>query len=158
MIRTMFTNIMLALAWGAVTGSFSLLNLAFGFVLAALVLWMIRDYYNTGAYILRLWRISMLLLIFLKELILASATVAVIVLTPGRAYRPGFIAFPMRVDRDVEITMLACMITLTPGTLSVDVSEDKKTLYIHALDVGDPEELRQSIANGFETRIMEALR
>ncbi len=158
MIRTMFTNIMLALAWGAVTGSFSLLNLAFGFVLAALVLWMIRDYYNTGAYILRLWRISMLLLIFLKELILASATVAVIVLTPGRAYRPGFIAFPMRVDRDVEITMLACMLTLTPGTLSVDVSEDKKTLYIHALDVGDPEELRQSIANGFETRIMEALR
>jgi multicomponent Na+:H+ antiporter subunit E len=158
MIRTLFTNIMLALAWGAVTGSFALLNLFFGFVLVAFVLWIIRDYYDTGAYVLRMWRITMLLLIFLKELLIASVTVAIIVLTPGRSYRPGFLAFPLRVDRDVEITLLASMLTLTPGTLSVDVSEDKKTLYIHALDVGDPDALRRSIANGFETRIMEALR
>ena len=47
---------------------------------------------------------------------------------------------PLRVDRDFEITLLANLITLTPGTLSVDVSDDRKTLFVHAIDCSDPEQ------------------
>ena len=65
---------------------------------------------------------------------------------------------PLRVDRDFEITLLANLITLTPGTLSVDVSDDRSTLYIHAIHVPDPDELREDIAGGFEQRILEAFR
>ncbi|NKF32215.1 Na+/H+ antiporter subunit E, partial [Pseudomonas sp. BGM005] len=50
------------------------------------------------------------------------------------------------------------LITLTPGTLSVDVSTDRRTLYVHALDCSDPETARRGIANGFERKIMEAFR
>ncbi|RAI32921.1 Na+/H+ antiporter subunit E, partial [Rhodoplanes roseus] len=71
---------------------------------------------------------------------------------------PGLIAYPLRVNRDFEITLLANLITLTPGTLSVDVSEDRRTLYIHAIDVPDPDQLKRDIAQGFERKILEAFR
>ncbi len=64
----------------------------------------------------------------------------------------------MKVDRDFEITLLANLITLTPGTLSVDVSEDRQVLYVHAIDCSDPDETRRDIAEGFERKIMEAFR
>ena len=59
---------------------------------------------------------------------------------------------------DAQITLLANLITLTPGTLSVDVSDDRKTLFIHALDVPDREALIGRIAAGFETRVLRALK
>ncbi|MEP3300463.1 MAG: Na+/H+ antiporter subunit E, partial [Roseibium sp.] len=57
-----------------------------------------------------------------------------------------------------EITMLANLITLTPGTLSVDVSEDRKTLYVHCIDVPDPQATIDDIKNGFERKILEVFR
>jgi multicomponent Na+:H+ antiporter subunit E len=158
MTRTVLTNTLLALAWGAVTGSFTLLNLLFGFVIAALALWLIREQFHTQAYIERAWRIASLILVFLKDLFVSAFRVAVIVLSPTRRYQPGFIAFPLSTDRPVEIAILANMITLTPGTLSVDVSDDKSTLFIHCIDVPDTEALKRDIAEGFERKIMEAMR
>ncbi len=158
MTRTVLINILLALVWGAVTGSFSLLNLIFGFVISAIALWIIREQFHTGAYIRRAWRITSLILVFLKDLTVSALRVAVIVLSPRHRYQPGFIAFPLTTDRDAEISLLANMITLTPGTLSVDVSDDKSTLFIHCLDVPDTEALKRDIADGFERKIMEAMR
>ena len=151
-------NVLLALAWGAVTGSFQPLNLAFGFALGSLVLWLIREQFGTTGYFQRTQRLISLGLLFLYELVLSSLRVARSVLTPGYPFKSGFVAFPLTTDRDVEITLLANLITLTPGTLSVDVSDDRRTLYIHAIDVPDPEALCRDIADGFERRIMEALR
>ena len=71
---------------------------------------------------------------------------------------PRIFAYPLKLDRDFEITLLANLITLTPGTLSVDVSEDRSILYVHAVDCSDPDSTRQDIANGFERKIMEAFR
>lgn len=158
MTRTVLINILLALVWGAVTGSFSLLNLLFGFLIAAIALWIIREQFHTGAYIARAWRVTSLLLVFLKDLAISALRVAAIVLSPTRSYQPGFIAFPLTTDRNAEIAILANMITLTPGTLSVDVSDDKTTLFIHCIDVPDTEAIKRDIAEGFERKIMEAMR
>jgi len=158
MTRTVLINVLLALAWGAVTGSFSLLNLLFGFVIAALALWIIREQYDTAAYVRRVRRVTSLILVFLKDLTVSALRVAAITLSPRRSYQPAFIAFPLTTDRNAEISLLANMITLTPGTLSVDVSDDKSTLFIHCLDVPDTEALKQDIAEGFERKIMEAMR
>jgi len=158
MTRTVLINLLLALAWGAVTGSFNLLNLLFGFVIAAIVLWIIREQHDTSAYIRRVRRVTSLILVFLKELTLSALRVATIVLSPKPIYQPAFIAFPLTTDRDAEIAILANMITLTPGTLSVDVSDDKSTLFIHCLDVPNIELLKADIAQGFERKIMEAMR
>jgi len=152
------TNLILALIWTAVTGSFSLANFVLGFALAAFVLYLIPSESDSKHYFTRIMRIFLLACLFIKELINSAVEVATTVLSPKMDLKPGFIAYELKVDRDLEITLLANLITLTPGTLSVDVSEDRKFLFIHALDCSDPDGIRNDIANGFERRILEAFR
>ncbi|WP_417684713.1 Na+/H+ antiporter subunit E [Roseibium sp.] len=151
-------NILMALSWGAVTGSFTVLNLAFGFVLSTGALYLIREQVGTGSYFTRSGRAIGLALMFIYELVLSAWRVAMIVIQPKINLQPGIIAYPLTVDRDFEITMLANLITLTPGTLSVDVSEDRKTLYVHCIDVPDPQATIDDIKNGFERKILEVFR
>ncbi|HEX8045558.1 Na+/H+ antiporter subunit E [Rhizobium sp.] len=151
-------NLLLAIVWAAITGSASVLNLAFGFVLSALALAIVRESYGGVLYLGRIRRILALLLLFLRELAKSAWAVAVTVMSPKMDVKPGIFAFPLTVDRDFEIALLANLITLTPGTLSVDVSDDRKTLYVHALDCSDPEAVKRDIAEGFERRILEAFR
>jgi multicomponent Na+:H+ antiporter subunit E len=99
-----------------------------------------------------------LLGLFLRELVLSALRVAWLVVQPKPRLHPGIIAYPLTVTTDAQITLLANMITLTPGTLSIDVSDDRRTLYIHAIDVTDREALIGSIAAGFETKILGVLR
>ena len=151
-------NLLLAIVWVAVTGSASFMNLVFGFLLAAVALGIVRSPYGGVLYLGRVRRILALLLLFLCELAKSAWAVAMAVMSPKMDVKPGIFAFPLTVDRDFEITLLANLITLTPGTLSVDVSDDRKILYVHALDCSDPDAIRRSIAEGFERRIMEAFR
>ncbi|CAN7215660.1 Na+/H+ antiporter subunit E [Rhizobium rhizogenes] len=151
-------NLLLAIVWAAITGSASFLNLVFGFVLSALALSIVRESYGGVLYLGRARRILALLLLFLRELAKSAWAVAVTVMSPKMDVKPGIFAFPLTVDRDFEIALLANLITLTPGTLSVDVSDDRKTLYVHALDCSDPEAVKRGIAEGFERRILEAFR
>jgi multicomponent Na+:H+ antiporter subunit E len=97
-------------------------------------------------------------LFFIYELFKANLRVAYDVITPSQYMRPGVVAIPLSVETDTEITLLANLISLTPGTLSLDVSDDKSVLYIHAMFVDDPDELRHEIKAGFERRVIEVLR
>ncbi|CTQ67784.1 MULTISPECIES: Na+/H+ antiporter subunit E [Stappiaceae] len=151
-------NILMALAWAAVTGSFSEINLALGFVLGTAALYLIREQVGTTAYFSRVGKAFNLAATFVYELVLSAWRVATIVVRPKIELQPGFIAYPLTVDRDFEITMLANLITLTPGTLSVDVSADRKTLYVHCIDVPDPQATIDDIKNGFERKILEVFR
>ncbi|MDC7743642.1 Na+/H+ antiporter subunit E [Rhizobium binxianense] len=151
-------NLLLAIAWVTVTGSASLHNLVFGFLLGALALAIIREPFGSNGYIGRARLVLSLAALFLKELSLSAWKVTVTVLSPDMQLKPGIFAFPLTVTSDFEITLLANLITLTPGTLSVDVSTDRRTLYVHALDCSDPETTKRDIANGFERKIMEAFR
>lgn len=95
---------------------------------------------------------------FLWELVISSLRVAWDVVTP-RAYRaPGIVAVPLDAKTDGEIALVANLITLTPGSLSIDVSPDRSTLYVHSMFAEDPEALRESIKSGFERRVLELLR
>jgi multicomponent Na+:H+ antiporter subunit E len=151
-------SLMLAVIWVAITGSTSIHNLVFGFLLATFALWIVRDEMSARGYLARLGRILSLLLLFFKELALSAWKVAVLVTRPQLELKPGIFAYPLTVDRDFEITLLANLITLTPGTMSVDVSPDRKTLYVHAIDCSDVEATKREIADGFERKIMEAFR
>jgi multicomponent Na+:H+ antiporter subunit E len=149
-------NVLLAVAWMAVSGAFTFLNFAFGFVLSLLVLSLIREQVGTVGYFSRSYRILALVVLFLYELMMSALKVARLVLSPRMDLKPGIFAFPLRLTEDFQITLLANLITLTPGTLSVDVSDDKRILYVHAIDCSDPEATCRDIAEGFERRIMEA--
>lgn len=151
-------SLMLAIIWAAITGSATIHNLVFGFVLSGAALWIVRDEMSAAGYLLRIGRILSLLLLFFKELALSAFKVAVLVTRRNMDLKPGIFAFPLTVDRDFEITLLANLITLTPGTMSVDVSKDRKFLYVHAIDCSDVEATKREIADGFERKIMEAFR
>lgn len=157
-MRPAFTVALFALAWLAVSGSFTIPNLFLGIVAGALSLALIRDHIRPDGRRIRPLKLLSLLLLFIKELALSAWKVAVLVASPKMALKPGIFAFPLTVDRDFEITLLANLITLTPGTLSVDVSADRKVLYVHALDCSDAVGTRREIANGFEKKILEAFR
>lgn len=106
----------------------------------------------------RAWRWLALLGFFIGELILSALNVAWLVVQPRIRLRPAFISYPLTVTTDVQITLLANLITLTPGTLSVDVSDDRKTLLIHVLDAADPEAVIGRIAAGFEAKVLGVTR
>lgn len=151
-------NLLFVAVWVAITGSASFANILFGFVLSVMALTLIRHEVGGLPYWLRLRRVTSLIVLFFKELALSAWAVAVMVLRPRMDVRPGIFAYPLTVTSDFEITLLANLITLTPGTLSVDVSDDRRTLYVHAIDCRDIEATKRGIADGFEKKILEAFR
>lgn len=151
-------TLLLALGWAAATGSFTLPNLLFGALVGGGCLYLVRGQIGGRRFWRRLVRIAALALLFARELMLSAVRVAALVIRPRLDLRPALVAFPLTVTSDVEITLLANLITLTPGTLSVDVSPDRRHLLIHAIDVRDREGLIRSIREGLEAKVMEACR
>jgi len=153
-------TLLLALGWCAATDSFSLLNLLFGGLIGGTTLYFVRERMNGTGFAIRLWRVLELIWMFVRELMLSALRVGVLVLRPDMRAQlsPEIIAYPLHLKSDAEITLLANLITLTPGTLSVDVSEDRKTLFIHALRVTDRQALIDEIREGFEKAVGRAFR
>ena len=153
-------NILLALVWVGMSGDFSLSTFVLGFALGFVVLFFARRVIGAPQYAFKIVKALELFVFLLWELLLANLRVAYDVLTPGYQMRPGVIALPLDARTDAEITLLANLITLTPGTLSLDVSSDRRVLYIHVMyiDRGDLEEVRRKIKSGFERRVLEVLR
>jgi multicomponent Na+:H+ antiporter subunit E len=151
-------NILLALVWVALTADFEPTNFIVGFILSYLLLGLLQRTLGTSDYFTRVRSTLVFILFFLWELLLANLRVAVIVLSPRLRVRPGIVAIQLDAVTPGEITLLANLITLTPGTLSLDVSTDRRVLYVHGLNIDDVERFRQEIKRGFEARILEVMR
>lgn len=151
-------NILLAIAWGALTGEFYPINLLFGYLLAFVLLWVIFRNQPGQKYFVRLPKIIEFIFFFLGELVLANLRVAVTVLSPRMDIQPGVIAVPLDLETDTEITLLMNLITLTPGSLSLDISDDHKVLYVHTIDFTDIDEFRHKLKDGLERRVMGIMR
>ena len=144
--------------WTAVQGAFTLANFLVGFALGYAVLRLLRPLVGEAGYDARLWHQVSLVGFFVKELVKSSVRVAWEVITPGHHMHAGILAVPLDLRSDLGITLLANLISLTPGTLSLDISDDKDHLFIHAMYIDEsPEEDVQHIKNTFERRIMLAL-
>ena len=148
-------NILLALAWTALNGEFSGENFVVGFIFGLAFLGISETSFGRTRYAIKVIRVIRFILFFLGELIKANIRVAQSVILPNHYMNPGVVAIPLTVKSPAEITLLANLITLTPGTLSLDVSTDQRTLYVHAMHVKDVAKFREGIKNGFEKRIRE---
>lgn len=148
-------NFILAFVWMFLSSNFSATGFIVGFILGVLLLLIMRRFFTSRLYLARVWAIVKLTLMFMKELILANIQVLKVVLKPDLNMQPAFFAYPTVLKQDWEITLLSSLITLTPGTVVVHVSDDAKVLYIHAIDIDDVEEAITSIRDSFEKAILE---
>jgi len=148
-------NFVLALTWMFLQVSYDPITFVVGYILGLFILFLMRRFFTERFYLLRVIAIINLILLFLKELVLSNIAVLKTVIKPKLDMQPGIFALPTELKKDWEITLLANLITLTPGTLVVDVSDDQKVLYIHAMDVPDVQESITSIKQSFERAIME---
>lgn len=152
------TNLILALAWAALNGEISLSSLCVGFVIGYVVLYMLQPILGNSRYCQKLFDGLKLLAFFFYELIVSSLKVGWDVLTPVQNSKPGVIAVPIDTATNAELTVLANLVSLTPGSLSLDISDDHKHLLVHAMFVDDPEAFKQEIKRGMERRVLEAMR
>ena len=154
-MRSQFlTNILLMLMWVFLTGSYEVSSFTVGFLIGFVIMWIIGSQQGSNKYVKILPRIISFIFYFLYAVIVANLQVAYEVMTPNLYVTPGIIKIPLDVETDVEISLLANLITLTPGTLSIDVSDDKKVLYVHTMYVDDKEKFIRDIKDGFEKRIL----
>lgn len=151
-------NILLAMAWTLLAGEVTIPSFTVGLVIGYLLLWISRPALGGEAYFRKLPLVTRFLMFFMKELIIANLKVAYDILTPKDYMEPGIIAYPLDARTDMEITLFANLLTLTPGTLSLDVSTDRKTLYVHALYVRNVDEFRKELKKGLEKRLLDILR
>jgi multicomponent Na+:H+ antiporter subunit E len=100
------------------------------------------------------WRWLELFLFFLKEVVLANIQVAQLLFRGAEQVKPALIEVPLRISSSRDIYLLSSMITLTPGTLSVEVNEDRNSLLVHVINTEDANEVLKSIQIGFEDRLL----
>lgn len=150
-------NVLLAVIWVAISGKIDPGNLLLGFALGFLVMFVAGRVIGSANYAPRLLQAFELVAFFLWDLLLSNFAVAMDVLRPRPHLRPGVLAVPLDARTDAEITLLAALVALTPGSLSLDVSADRQTLYVHLMHLDDPEAATHKIKNGYERRIMAVM-
>lgn len=153
-----FINTFIALGYVAVQGQLTLSGLLIGFALGYLALWLTQPLYGQSRYFQRVPKSVLLLGSFIVELVHSNLRVFWDVITPGHISRPGIVGVPLRAETEIEILLIANMISLTPGTLSIDLSDDRRTLYVHVMFLDDPDRFRKSIKDGLERRLLEVIR
>lgn len=148
-------SILLALAWAALEGEFSLTNLVTGYLLGYVVLVLLgKGGVLPAGFGSRVKHAIGLASFFLWQLVLANLRIAVDVLRPGVRIRPAVVAIPLDVKSDAGIVGLSTLINLTPGSVTVDLSDDRRTLYVHVMHMHTREETVRDIKEGFERRVL----
>lgn len=147
-------NLMLAFAWISLTGEFTAVNFFIGFGLSFILIWLAQRTMGSSNYFRKVQQVGGLVSFFGWELLLANLRSAYFVLNPKKL-SPGVVAIPLSIKHETAITLLVNLITLTPGSLSLDISDDRSTLYVHSMHIADADKFRQAIKDGFERRIKE---
>jgi multicomponent Na+:H+ antiporter subunit E len=151
-------NLLIGVIWMFLSESYSFASFLVGFVIGAALLFLLNRFIPDSYYFKQVKAIGYLMFLFIKELIMANIEVLKWVYKPKLDFQPGIIALPIDVKKNWEITLLANLITLTPGTLSVDVSRDQRYIYIHAIDLPDVNQTIVGIKDTFEKAIREVTR
>lgn len=149
-------SILLALAWAALQSDFSLRGLAVGYLLGYAVLYALGKGGVLPARLSqKLWHAANLAAFFVWEIVIANIRIARDVVSPARTIAPAVVAIPLDVTSDGEILLLSALINITPGSVTIDLSDDRRTLYVHVMHMETLEQTRHEIKHGFERRVQQ---
>ncbi len=150
----LLASILLALAWAALQGEFTLGNLVVGYVFGYVILALLaKGGVMPSNFAGRVAHAVGLGIYFIWALVLANIRVALDVLRPRTAIQPAVVGIPLDITKDGEILLLSMLINITPGSVTIDLSDDRRTLYVHVMHMDDPEVTRSEIKEGFERRV-----
>jgi multicomponent Na+:H+ antiporter subunit E len=146
-------SILLAVAWAALHGEVTLMNLLVGYAVGYAILALLaRGGVMPSTLVSRTRRALGLAAFFAWELLLANFRVAADVLR-GDQIEPAVVAIPLDVTSDGEILLLSMLINITPGSVTIDLADNRRTLYVHVMHMKSADETRREIKTGFERRV-----
>lgn len=149
-------TLLLALVWCLLVNEIKLGTVVFGLIAGLAIPIATAAYWPDRPPVAKPWRMISYLAIVIWDILLANIAVAMIVLfKSNKAMQPNWVVIPLDLRTPEAITMLAGTITLTPGTVSADLSEDGRALLVHALDAADPDAVRDEIKQRYERRLKE---
>lgn len=159
MIQRLLINVLLALLWASTIGPFTPTNVGVGFLVGFVVVMLSSPKGARESYARKVFAAIRFLLYLLWELVRANGLVAWWTVSPLRRLRPAILYVPIEPGMtDGEIATLANSITLTPGTLTLDVTEDRLALRVHCMHAPDHDAVRREIQQGFQRRLLEVTR
>lgn len=151
-------NIVLAFIYASVSDSFKPPTFLFGFILGYVVLYVSTPKAKNKKYFSGLGNIVGFVFYYLGEFLMASLRVTADALRRHPRMRPGIVAIPLDCKTDGEINLLANAVTLTPGGISLEVSSDKKTLYMYDMYFDPKKDKVTEVKEGLERRVLEVMR
>lgn len=152
-------NILLAIAWAALQGDFSLAQLILGHTLGFFVLdALARGGVVTTSYRDKVRAVLRLTVFLVYRFVVANVRMAIDVLGPTQRITPAIVRVPLDATDDYEILFLSTLINLTPGSIVLDVANDKSAIYVHVMHLTNPDAVRSEIKDGFERRVLEVWR
>ncbi|MBB5173981.1 Na+/H+ antiporter subunit E [Texcoconibacillus texcoconensis] len=155
MASQILLNIGIALIWMLLRNDYSPVEFMLGYIVGLGILFVLRRFLEFDFYFRRVIAMFKLFFLFIWKLILSNIDMIKIVLSPKLDIEPGIVAVPTKLQSDREVTLLATLISLTPGTLSMSFSEDGRTIFVHFIDVPDKEKAIEEIQESFEHAILE---
>ncbi len=152
-------NLILALLWASLQ-SFTPIDLIGGFLLGYVIIILSRRWLGESAeqYVRRAPIFLRFLLYYFIEVVTSTLQVSMMIFQDEKNLKPGIIAIPLATETDLELVLFHNLLVIIPGTMGVAVSDDKKTLYIHVINVPDPDRMREDIKSGLERRLLEVMR
>lgn len=149
-------SLVLAIVWVLLVNTLTLNAVVFGAILGLVVPWLTRAYWPAAPRLRNPVSIAEYLLVVLWDIVVANIEVAkIVLLKPDSARQPGWVSVPLDLRSPEAITILAGTITMTPGTLSADLSADGRAILVHCLHVPDPDAMRDDMKSRYERRLME---
>ncbi|MCL3881196.1 Na+/H+ antiporter subunit E [Marivita sp. GX14005] len=151
-----YLTLLLALVWIILQNEISAGMFVFGLILGIIIPWSTSVWWPDTPKGFRVSRMVPYILIVLWDIVVANLQVAWIVLTvPNAKLKPAWIVVPLDLRQPEAITVLAGTITLTPGTVSADLSNEGHSLLVHVLHTEDPDSVRDDIKQRYEKRLTE---
>ena len=156
-MRYFVLNIFLAMVWALLQGELTASNIVVGFVIAYVVIGLNHRVLGSRNYSSKVIQVAAFVAFIAWEILTASLWVAWSVLQPQPRMKPAIVAVPLSVHNDLGIMLLSNLITLSPGTMTLDLSSDRRTLYVHTISLENPDAFRHKIKAGLERRVLEVL-
>lgn len=149
-------TLLLTVVWALLQATLSPGMLVFGVILGVLIPWVTSAWWPDTPRGFHIGKMAIYIVIVLWDIMVANVEVAWIVLSkPNAKLRPAWVIVPLDLRQPESIAILAGTITLTPGTVSADLSDKGHSLLVHVLHTEDPDAVRDDIKNRYERRLKE---